>query len=293
MKWSLYDLQLFIIIVESGSLSQASDRAHLAVSAMSARLKGLEDALGVLLMLRSSKGMTLTPAGHRLIAHSRELMINVQQINDDMNDYAQQAKGLVRIAANTTAVTEYLPGLLADAMSQHTRLEVSLMEAVSSDVVRAVREGRADLGVFTPGPYSEDLQVLPFRSDELVLITSIGHMWTQQESIDFAQTLVSDYVCLQRSSALFEFLVQRASETGLSLRSRIHVAGFEAAARMVEKGVGVAVIPRSAAVRLQGMHGLSLVRLTDDWSANKLHICLRDRDNLNASTQAVLNVLLA
>ncbi|MFO0325894.1 MAG: LysR family transcriptional regulator, partial [Burkholderiales bacterium] len=120
MRWSLQDLRHFVAIAESGSLSQAAEQSHLAVSALSARLKGLEESFGVQLMVRSAKGMSLTPAGHRLLVHARELLEKGQQLTDDMGDYAQQAKGLVRIAANTTAVTEYLPEALVKVMRHHS-----------------------------------------------------------------------------------------------------------------------------------------------------------------------------
>jgi DNA-binding transcriptional LysR family regulator len=291
MRWSLQDLRQFVAIAEVGSLSQASERAHTAVSALSARLKSLEEAMGVQLMVRSSKGMSLTAAGHRLLAHARELLEKAQQLDDDIAEYAQQAKGLVRIAANTTAVTEYLPEALLDVMQRHAKLEVSLIEAVTSEVVRSVREGRADLGVFTAGIYADDLEVLPFRSDALVLITSKQHVWAQRSEISFSQTLVSDYICLQRTAALFNFLVQRALDQGLNLRSRIHVSGFEAVARMVGKGVGVAIIPMSAARRLKNLNSLAIVPLTDGWASNDLCIAIRDRTALSASALAVLEVL--
>jgi DNA-binding transcriptional LysR family regulator len=291
VNWSLQDLRQFVAIAETGSLSKAAERAHTAVSALSARLKGLEEVMGTQLMIRSSKGMSLTPAGHRLLAHARDLFEKVQHLDDDMSDYAQQARGLVRIAANTTAVTEYLPEALADVMCRNAKLEISLIEVVSSEVVRSVREGRADLGIFTPGLYTDDLEVLPFRSDALVLTTSDKHVWARRGQIEFAQTLVSDHICLQRSAALFDFLVQRAREQGLVLRSRIHVAGFEAVARMVGKGVGVAVMPRSAAVRLSAAHALAVVELSDAWAANELCIGLRERSALSSSALAVLEVL--
>ncbi len=291
MHYSLQDLRQFVLIAEAGSLSQAAEQAHTAVSAMSARLKGLEESFGVQLMLRSSKGVSLTPAGQRLLAHARELLEKVRLLESDMGDYAQQAKGLVRIAANTTAVTEYLPEALVSVMRQHAKLDISLMEAVSAEVVRSVREGRADLGIFTPSLYTEDLQVLPFRSDFLVLITPQQHAWAQRAQIDFAQTLVADHVCLQRTAALFDFLTQRARDEGLALRSRIHVAGFEAVARMVGQSVGVAIVPRSAALRLRGAHKLAVIALNDSWAANTLCICMRDRQALSASALAVLDVL--
>lgn len=291
-RWTLDDLRVFCAVAEIGSLTSAADSVGLSLSAVSARLKALEQAFGATLCERSHKGISLTPAGHRLRAHARDLLEKAALVTEDVSDYGCAPRGIVRLAANTTAVTEHLPDLLAEFLAQHTRVDVALVEAATADVLRQVREGQVDLGIFTPGPPADDLVVQPFRKDRLAMVVSLSHAWAGRSSMPFHESLVSNHVCLQRSAALYEFLTQRAREQGRRLVSRIHVAGFDAIGRLVGRNVGVAVMPESAARRLEAAHRLHVIALEDAWADNTLSLCHRGEGSLSASARALLASLL-
>ena len=137
-----------------------------------------------------------------------------------------------------------------------------------------------------------DLTTYPFREDRLVLVVGAAHAWAQRSAIDFHESLWSDHVCLQRSAALFPFLTQRARDLGRNLKGRIHVAGFDAMARLVARGVGVGVMPESAARRLQQTQNLGVLTLNDPWADNPLHVCVRAPDLLSPAGRALLSSLV-
>ena len=291
-RWTLDDLRVFCAVVEAGSLTAAGDAVGLSLSAVSGRIKALEAVLGTELCHRSHKGIRVTPAGRRLQAHARDLLEKVALITEDVMEFGTHPRGLVRLVANTTAVTEHMPELLAAFLTAHPKIDVSLVEGVSAEVLKQVREGQADIGIFTPGPPVADLTTFAFREDRLVVIAGKGHPWAGRASIDFHESLWSDHVCLQRSAALFQFLGQRARDQGRSLKGRIHVAGFDAMARLVGRGVGVGVMPESAARRLEHAQGLSVLALNDAWADNELHVCVRATELLSPATRALLAALV-
>jgi DNA-binding transcriptional LysR family regulator len=290
-RWSLDDLRVFCAVADSGTLTAAAQAAALSLPAVSARLKALEAAFGTALCVRSNKGVELTPAGNRLLAHARDLLEKAALATDDVAEFGSQPRGLIRIAANTTAVTEHLPEVIGAFLKTHPRLDVALVECVSADVLRQVREARADIGIYTPGPTTADLECFEFREDELVLVVGSAHPWAHRASIAFHETLAADHVCLQRGAALFQFLGQRARDQGRTLKGRIHVAGFDAVARLVGQGVGVAVMPKSAASRLQAERNIALVALTEAWADNPLHLCVRAIDELSPGARALVEAL--
>lgn len=290
-RWSLDDLRVFCAVADAGSLTAAGDAVGLSLSSVSARLKALEEAFGTELCHRSHKGIQLTPAGLRLQAHARDLLEKAALVTEDVTEFGTQPRGLVRLAANTTAVTEHLPDLLAAFLAAHPRIDVALVEGVSADVLRQVREGQADIGICTPGPAAGDLCSLPFRSDRMVLVVPATHPWTDRGTIAFQECLWSDHVCLQRSAAMYGFLVQRARDQGRQLKGRIHVAGFDAMARLVGRGVGVGVMPESSALRLKEAHGLGVLVLNDAWADIPLFVCVRSLDELSPSSRALLAAL--
>ena len=291
IRWTLDDLRIFCALAEAGTMTAAAEKVSLSLPAVSARVKALEDAFGTALCLRTPKGVTLTAAGQRLLRHARDLLEKAALTNEDVSDFARAPRGQVRLVANTTAVSEHLPELMARFLANYPKIDVALVEATSADVVKQLREGQADIGIYSPSFAVLDLATFPFCDDELVVIVSVRHRWKKQTEIAFDDVLQEDQVCLQRTAALFHFLSDRAREAGRKLHSRIHVAGFDAIARMVAQGVGIAVIPGSAARRLQALHAIRVLTLTDKWAENQLLLCVRDTDELSPATTALLQIL--
>jgi DNA-binding transcriptional LysR family regulator len=290
-SWTLDELRVFCAVAQAGSMSAAADTVHLSTPAISAKIKSLEASFDVILFERRASGIALTAAGSRLLAHAYDLLEKANLLTEDVRDYSLLAQGTVKLAANTTAVTEYLPDLLSHFMAENAKVDVALSEEISSEVVRQVREGRADFGIFTPGPETNDLLTLPFRKDRLALVVHNSHVWANRVEMTYAESLISDHVCLQRSAALSRYLWQKAQEVGRPLRGRIYLAGFDAVARMASRGVGVAVMPQSAAIRLSSVHALQVLRLTDDWADNELRFVLRDLETLSVAAQSLLSAL--
>ncbi len=140
-------LRLFVAIAETRRLTRAAEREHLALAAVSKRVSDLEGQLDVSLLYRQPKGVELTPAGHALLHHARNLLDNLQQLDADLSEFSQGVKGHVRIHANTSAVIEFLPEDLSAFARQHPEVKIDLEERVSSDTLRALREGLTDIGI--------------------------------------------------------------------------------------------------------------------------------------------------
>src|SRR3982751_6991897 len=113
MRFDLVDLQLFIAVAETRSITAGSARVHLALASASERIKGLEAALGVGLLKRIRRGVELTSAGESLLDHARIVLHNVEALRGDLAAFARGAKATVRFLANTSGLSEYLPKTLA------------------------------------------------------------------------------------------------------------------------------------------------------------------------------------
>ena len=161
------DLRLFIRIAEENSLTRGAERAHMSLPAASTRIKNLEETLGAKLLYRASNGVTLTPPGQVLLQHALDLQRQMEHLCSDLQEYAQGVKGQVRLFANTTAITEFLPDVLSRFLSSHRNVNVDLRERLSPSIVRAVTDGAADIGIVAGNVRTEGLEVLPYREDRL------------------------------------------------------------------------------------------------------------------------------
>ncbi|MGE5337700.1 MAG: LysR substrate-binding domain-containing protein, partial [Gemmatimonadota bacterium] len=245
LHFDLVDLRLMVRVAECNSLTRGAEAAHLSVPAASTRIKNLEEGIGTKLLYRTSQGVTLTPPGQAFVFHARQVLAQLEHLRADLQEYAKGIKGHLRVFANTTALGEFLPPVLHKYLLTHPDVNIDLRERLSHDIVRAVSEGQTDIGIAAGSVRTENLEVIPYRRDRLVLVVPRGHPLAGAKQVEFADTLDLDHVGLHEASAIHAFLQQICDALHRRIKLRIHVGNFEAACRMIEAAVGVGVLPES------------------------------------------------
>ncbi len=289
--FDLTDLQLIVNIGDASSLTRGAEKSHLSLPAASNRVKNLEDHFGTRLFHRNSQGVTLTPSGDAFLRHARLVLRQIDHLRGEIHEYSRGIKGQIRMVANTTAMTEFMPAVLSKYLATHPDVTVELRERLSYLVVKAVSDGSADIGIVAGRPPASDLEYLPYRADRLVLVTSVDHPLAGLSEVAFANTLTYEYVGLSEWSAIHAFLIQAADNLGHPFRFRVEVGSFEAVCRMIEAGVGIGVVPERAAQRYAQRLNIKLVTLSDDWAERKLHICVRKLEQLPSFARELVNML--
>ena len=291
MYFDLTDLRLYLNILDSGNITAGAARSHLSLAAASARIRAMEASLGIEFLDRGRRGVTPTPAGKALAQHARLLLQQAERMQQDLAEYAKGVKGQVRLLCNTTAITEYLPELLADFLREHPNLDIDLQELPSARITHALRQGAADLGIVSDAVDTDDLHTRPFRDDPLVLILPPEHPLTEHPSLTFADTLSHDYVALDASSALAIHLEEQALHIGQRMPIRIRADGFDGVIRMVARGAGLAIVPLVAIERWPPAQAVTTRALPENWANRTLKICARDFDSLPGYARALLEAL--
>ncbi|WP_431258847.1 LysR family transcriptional regulator [Roseateles chitinivorans] len=276
----LVSLSLFSLVARTGSISKGAELAALAVGAASKRLSDLEHSLGTTLLERHSRGVTLTAAGLALQQHAQRILSDVDQMTADLSDYASGLTGVVRLWANTSAVTQFLPEQVSAFVRDNPRIRIELEEADSHEIVVAVLDGRADLGIFADRTPALGLHVLNYRHDRLVLVAPVGHPLTKRRTVRWEQAVEHDFVTLAKATSLQKRLEMETEKLGRRLKNRIQVRSFDAMCRMVAAGMGIAVLPDVAVEPLLKPLNLRRVGLDEDWSDRTLLIGVRDLDAL-------------
>jgi DNA-binding transcriptional LysR family regulator len=291
MLFDLTDLRLFIFVAELKSLTRAAERMHLSLGAASNRIKELEARFGMRLLYRENKGVSLSPAGETLLAHAQRFMQQVELLKSDMQQYNNGLKGHIRIFANTTAVTEFMPQVLGSFLASHPQVNVALEERLNHDIVRGVQEGTADIGVAAGAVQGQGLEIINFSTDRLVLATALDHPLARAGSIGFAETLEYAHVGLHEGSTLLHFLNRVVEDSGERLKLRIQVRGFDAMCRMVEANVGIGILPQSAARRHSQSMELALVELADAWAVRERSIVVQKLEALPAYARELVEMI--
>ena len=293
MRYDLTDLRLFLHVVEAGSITAGAARSHIALASASARIRSMESALGVPLLERDRRGAKPTAAGHALVHHARVVLAQLERMRGELGEYARGLKGHVRLLSNTAALNEYLPEALAAFLAAHPNVDVDLEERPSAEIVRAIEKGIGDVGIVADSVDLGSLETFPFHPDRLVLVTSRGHPLGRRRSVALSEALDFDFVGLAEESALPLHLEGHAARAGKRFRYRVRVRSFEGVCRMAERGVGVGVVPETAAARCAQVMALRRVRLTDAWATRQLMLCVRRFDALPLHGRKMVEMLRA
>jgi len=276
MRVDLVDLSLFRHVVEAGSITHGAERAHLALAAASTRIRHMEQALGASLLTRGRQGVTPTQAGRTLLQHARTMLAQAERLREDLGAYAGGLAGQVRVLSNTNALTEFLPETLSAFLAAHPNVSVDLEERLSDEIVGLIAEGVADIGIVAGTVDASGLETFPYRSDRFVLVVARDHPLAKRHKIAFSEVLEHDFVGLDRASALQRFLADKAARAGRSIRLRIQLRSFDGVCRLVERNVGVGIVPETTARWAAKTMAINAVELTDPWALRDLTICVRD-----------------
>ena len=291
MRFDLNDLRLFVATAELGNLTRAAERQHLSLAAASARIKALETQCGLALLSREARGVRLLPPGEAFLHHARLLLQQSEQLRAELHEYGGGLRGHLRVFANTTAVTDFLPEILPGFLARHPRINVELQEKPNALIARGVLDGRADIGIVAGRVDTLGLEAIHFSTDRLVLVTSRRHRFARRRRIAFADTLDEDAVGMQEGSTLQAFLGQITERLGKRQKLRIQLGSFDAMCRMIGSGVGIGVVPESAARRNLESMRLASVELSDDWCVRERYLLVRDRGTLPTYAQALVETL--
>ncbi|ENX18413.1 hypothetical protein F895_00028 [Acinetobacter sp. CIP 64.2] len=292
MRFDFFDLQLVLHIISTGSLTKGAERSAISLQAASERIKKLELYFDTPLFIRHSNGLELTTAGHALAEHARRLMKQKAVLEHDMQRFRQQQPEALTLWCNSSAQSEYLPPLLPQYLMLHPTINLDLHEAESSEIVEALTQGIARLGLVSSFFDTQHLHTQEFASDPLVLICPAEHALAQQAALNLIEALNYGFIGLMPHHSLQQSIETQAKLLGFNIQYRLRLPNFAAIAEVVAKGVGIAIMPARAAQRLQADYAFHTVQLLGAWANRKLLLAAQDFSQLPLGYQQFAEFLL-
>lgn len=287
---STYDLHVFAAIAEAGSITRGAENVHLSLAAASTRLQKIEHALGTALLQRSKHGVKLTDAGRTLLRHAGRLERELEMLHAEMAAFAHGVRSTVRVLCNTAAMTEYLPPLIGRFLVEHQALDIDLRELGSQDVLSAMRQEQADIGIVADYVRTEGLNTRFFREDRLVAVFPTAQCPRQKAGVPFTDLLPHPFVGLPSESGLSRFIQNQAIQYGRGIHYRVRVRSLDAVVSLVADEVGIAILPETTARRLASPK-IDWLPLADPWANRKLLLCTASDATLAGPAAALLDFL--
>jgi DNA-binding transcriptional LysR family regulator len=246
IHFDLNDLVAFRALADLGSFRKAADSVHLSQPAYSRRIDKLERALGVRLIERTTRRVTLTAAG-------REFERKVRVLLDDLDNALLGIRGdpgtrgdRVTMACVPSAVQHYVTEVLQRYAESHPRVQVILLDTKANEVLQAVSQGEADFGLTFLDGNDGDVEFAPLFEDRFVLACRHDHPLARARRVKWAQLAQWAFIAVARTSGN-RLIVDRAL-AGTEVRPKVayEVQTGTTALDLVEAGLGVAAMPRMA-----------------------------------------------
>ncbi|YCI06334.1 LysR family transcriptional regulator (plasmid) [Ensifer sp. D2-11] len=290
MRFDLTDLRLFLVVAEAGSITHGAAEAGLSLPAASERLREMETSAGVKLLDRGRRGVTLTGAGETLLHHARLILTQLARMHGEVGQLAKTLRGTVRLLANTAAMAEFLPARLAPWLAAHPQADIVIKERQSADIARSIALGLAEIGVLSDSVETSGLSLRPVATDRLVVVAARDHAIAAMRPVRLADLSDHPFIGLTEG-ALQDHLEAQAARIGLRFRPRIRLRGFDDICRMASAGVGVGVVPETAARRCRKSMPICVKGLAEDWAVRRLSLCARSDTALTPLAQSLLEHL--
>jgi len=288
---TLRQLRTFKAVADLSSFSQAAQQLRLSQPSVSYQVKELEEALGVPLLDRLGKRVQLTEAGSILYGYARRTLDILDEAALELEELRGIKRGNLRVGASTTVGIYLLPAALGAFKKLHPGLVISLEIGTRARVQEQVLNSELDLAVVGPALKDSDLAILPFLTDELVVVAPSNHRLAEKRGLSLKDLSDQPFVMREPASGSRWSLEKAARKAGAKLHVAMELGSNGAIKHAVESGLGLAVLSRYAcALELSSGRLVELnVRgfpIRRDW-----HIVHLRRRRLPASVQAFIAFL--
>jgi DNA-binding transcriptional LysR family regulator len=273
----LVHIEGFIEVARQGSVSRAAETLFVTQPTLTARLHSLERDVGTPLFVRTRHGMRLTDAGRAFLPYAER---TVRALRDGRHAINQTSRGLaggLLIAAAPAVSTYVLPSVLEAFVDRHPRVEVAVRTGHSEEVQQMVLREEAQLGLGRALRHPE-IDLIPFHEEELVLVVDSDHPFSHRASVSMADVGEQHLIMFDRTSSYYEVTQAAFHAAGVKMRGLMELDNIDAAKKMVQRGLGVALLPSTAVADEVRAGLLSLVPVIDAPPMRRTLVAMRRRD---------------
>lgn len=236
-------LKLFCDVIKLKGFTQAGAANSITQSAVSQRLKALEKRFGIPLIERQGSELHLTKAGEVVYKGARRILAELREVEEHLQEIGGKVGGSVKVAAIYSVGLYELDPFVKKFLQSHPDIQVQIEYSRASKIYQDVINGSIDLGIVAYSNNRPQIRSIPFREDELVLICSLDHPFSQHESISLKKIASQPFVTFQEDIPTRKALDDILKRHGVSVIVKAEFDNIELIKRAVEIGLGISVVP--------------------------------------------------
>ena len=292
MKIDTLGVQAFIAIAEQGAFNRAAASLNITQTALSRRIQNLESYLGVKLVERTTRSVSLTAIGRDFLPQARRLLTDLASALVEIRETGKALRGDVTIACVPTVGVHYLPRIIQQYSRLHPENRIRILDHASSQVARAVLRREAEFGIHMAGGDDPELVSIPLTKDRFVLVCRTDHALAGKKQISWKQLEPHALILAGQESGNRPLLETALEREGVKLRSFYEVQRSSTAMGMVAEGVGAAVVP-SLAILKSAYPSLTVIPLVQPVVSRTLVLVKRRTAQLTPAAQALYDLIAA
>jgi len=270
-------VEAFLAVGTFGGFRRAADALRVTQPAISARIRALEQSLGVPLFLRSQTGLALSAAGRAFRPHAEQLLHAVALARQAVHDLRPASGSALQIAAALSICTYVLPDALARFSAGHPSVRLTVKTGTSEEILEMVLHDQVQLGIMRALGHAE-VESTPLYADQLVLIAGPSHRLADRRQVRLADLAGEALILFGRSASFRDDTEAIFHQAGVVPGSIMELDNIEAAKKMVERGLGISLVPASVVAAELAAGALTELDLGDAAPARREIVAVRRRD---------------
>jgi DNA-binding transcriptional LysR family regulator len=239
----LRQLVYFARVAELGNFTRAAQTLHLVQPALSQQVAALERELGLPLFHRGARGVRLTEAGERLLPYVRRVLGELERAQQAVGELRELRTGRVALGLTPSATLSLLPAILETYRARHPAVEVQIVEEMTDALVEQLLDGRLDLALVSFPVEDPRLEMQPLVSERLALVVPPDHRLAAAETVDLAELAGEPWILPYRRHGTRALVEAACQQAGFSLRVAVELSGLGPIKQLVQRGVGLSILP--------------------------------------------------
>jgi DNA-binding transcriptional LysR family regulator len=290
MRIDFLGLQAFVSIAERGSFLKAAAHLNISQTALSHRIKKLEEDLRASLLIRTTRQVSLTPVGLELLPKARRLMDELSTSLDQIREHGSHQDERIAIGCLPTIAAYQLPQVLREFSIAFPTVSVRIHDNSVMEIAQLVQSGTVEFGLTIVSPNVANLDIKVLGKEPYVLLCGKDDPLAKRRFVNWSQLGRSPLIRIAPQAGnriIIDDALGRRRET---LNWRYEVQHLQTAVGMVLANVGLAIVPKVAASP-PGMAGLVTVPLRNPGIHRTLGILMRRDKPLSRTAQALLDMV--
>jgi DNA-binding transcriptional LysR family regulator len=293
LQWIHMDirgLEVFLSVARHLNFTRAGEDVNLSQPSVSVRIRQLENELGVKLFEQLGKRVVLTEAGLLLIPHARRVITAIEDAKQSIDEWQGLERGSLRIGASTTPGMYLIPKTIARFKERYPKIEIHLGIKDTRQIEAGVISNEFDFGFVGGHLAGDEVVVLPWLTDKLVLIVPPDHCLTQQKLIKADDLQRERFILRETGSATRAAIASHLDKSNLQLEPIMEMENPESVKRGVQSGLGIAFISRFAVETELKARSLAAVLVRGLDIRRELKIVYRKDKHLGRAAQTFIDL---